>query len=196
MHAPQASLALSTRNGLIDLLRGWAVLAVVLLHIQIRVPFTHSDLAGWLLALGFVLMALVLYFRGWTFKLGLPALGLDMSVLGLGTALVLVVCHSRPDWEGYADSLPGRVLQWFGRHGYEVYLSHMFVVLVLVALLPAEGLVAAWVAPFYLLTVVLCGWLGHALAQYFSAPLNKRIRRGWQSRPASVVLASGEASNG
>jgi len=152
--------------------------------------------AGWLLTTGLALMAMVLYFRGWTFKLGLPALGLDMSVLGLGTALVLVACHSQPAWGRYADWLPGRVLQWFGRHSYEVYLSHMFVLLPLVALLPGNGLASVWIAPFYLLAVVLCGWVGHGLAQYFSMPLNKRLRQGGPGSRFKTTLATKEVGNG
>ncbi|GAB3253076.1 acyltransferase family protein [Chitinimonas naiadis] len=142
--------------------------------------------AGYLLAVGAALMALVLYFRGWVFQLGLTKVGLDVTTLALGTALVLAACYGRPGWSRYAAWPGPNLLQWFGRHSYEIYLSHMFVVLLTVPVYQQAQLPTTWLLPFYLANVAVCGLLGHALARYFSTPLNHWLRqcvpawrRGW-----------------
>ncbi|MBL8509513.1 MAG: acyltransferase [Chitinimonas sp.] len=130
----------------------------------------------WVLVLGLVCMALPLYFRGWVYKSGLTGLGLDMTLLALGAALVLMATHANPAWYRYA-SLPGiSWLRWVGRSSYEVYLCHMFVVIALVEAFRAWGGGPQMVPWLYGGALGLSLLAGHLVARYFSEPLNQRIR--------------------
>ena len=75
-------------------------------------------------------------------------------------------------------------LRWFGRHSYEVYLTHEFLVLLGVdAFLRWHGThPGLWSLAITLLTAPL-GW---AVARWFSEPMNRKLRG---ARPAAPVLA-------
>jgi peptidoglycan/LPS O-acetylase OafA/YrhL len=96
--------------------------------------------------------------------------GLDGTVLPLGTCLVIFgsVLRNRT---GRLWTVP---LRWFGRHSYEVYMTHEFIVVFGTALFVSlkRGPVWLCVAGMVLLTAPL-GWL---VARFFSEPMNRRLR--------------------
>jgi peptidoglycan/LPS O-acetylase OafA/YrhL len=129
---------------------------------------------GWLvhaaLALGAVCMAFVLAARDSVDDLGLTDSGLHVSVLALGTALVLWSVLERPasrrSW-----------LQIIGDSSYEIYLTHMFVVLPAPRLFKASGASLPWVFAVYAATAVLSVALGWAVSRYYSQPLAAALRK-------------------
>jgi len=94
----------------------------------------------------------------------------DVTVLGLGTCLVMLGSVLRPA-RGSRLTSP---LRWFGRYSYEVYLTHQFVVLGMVVLLIHTNLSAA--SLWFCTTVVLTGVLGLLVARFFSEPMNRTLR--------------------
>jgi peptidoglycan/LPS O-acetylase OafA/YrhL len=79
-------------------------------------------------------------------------------------------------------------IRWFGRHSYEVYLSHEFIALGGVALYfrwhidqlsHASWGMAIWTVAILLLSAPL----GAALARFFSEPMNRRLRTSASRRP-------------
>jgi peptidoglycan/LPS O-acetylase OafA/YrhL len=98
--------------------------------------------------------------------------GIDGSILPLGACLVIFgsVLSARP---GRTWTAP---LRWFGRHSYEVYLTHEFVVVWMseAFLRTKAGPLWWWVAGIVLLTAPL-GW---AVARFYSEPMNRRLRGG------------------
>ncbi len=129
---------------------------------------------------GIALMLLVTVFRRQCANLGLYKHGLDVTVLALGTSLLLVaVAQGRKP--GSWLTAP---LRWFGRHSYEVYLTHSFVVLIAAPLFAFTGSKYVWTPIWYAGIVCLCGALGACIARYYSEPLNRRLRAGW-SRSAT-----------
>ena len=113
----------------------------------------------------------------WTWHAFLNKWDLDDSLLTLGTCMVMLatVGRNRP---GRAWSAP---LRWFGRHSYEVYLTHEFVVVWITMLALHVGKTTgrgfhhgllAWIGLMLLLSAPL-GW---TVARFFSEPLNRRLR--------------------
>jgi peptidoglycan/LPS O-acetylase OafA/YrhL len=135
---------------------------------------------GWLRATervgiaGGLLMCLVLGFERLMDAWGIERAGLDMTILGFGTCLVIAAAASS-DWFAPAWLRPIRDL---GQRSYEVYLTHMFVVFAFFDLFVSVGKPMPWVAPLFIVTIGVAYLLGSAVARYYSDPLNLRLRAG------------------
>ena len=68
-------------------------------------------------------------------------------------------------------------LRSLGRHSYEIYLTHMFVVFAGVALCKSLGSGAGWGLVCYMAIVLGCWLLGVVVARYFSVPCDRALRR-------------------
>jgi peptidoglycan/LPS O-acetylase OafA/YrhL len=85
-----------------------------------------------------------------------------------------------------------RMFDWlrsFGRLSYEIYLSHMFVVIAVVRLFRLAGADMKWGVLWYLPAVPLCWLLGAAVARWISAPCERWLR----ARLSGKALKSSEA---
>lgn len=130
-----------------------------------------------LMILGWGMIILVTVFRSFVYQSGLADLGLNVTILSLGTGLVLLWLHQRHA-SGQMKDLPVfRWLKHMGQYSYEIYLSHMFVVIgglkLYTYVTPAPG----WLVPCILLMVLCCYFLGMLLFRYFSEPVNQWLRR-------------------
>jgi peptidoglycan/LPS O-acetylase OafA/YrhL len=67
-------------------------------------------------------------------------------------------------------------LQSFGRLSYEIYLTHMFVILTLVRIFKSSGASVKWGIIWYIPVLELSWLLGWAVAKYISTPSDKYIR--------------------
>jgi peptidoglycan/LPS O-acetylase OafA/YrhL len=96
---------------------------------------------------------------------------LDDTLLPLGVCLVMVATVLRASRGGAWLTAP---IRWFGRHSYEVYLTHEFLVLLgVLAYLRWHGThPGLWVVAITLSTAPL-GWL---VARFFSEPMNRKLR--------------------
>ena len=106
------------------------------------------------LAIGASAMALVLLAKPWVRWLGLYTTGLDMTTLALGTCLVLMAVSQR-DRADRPGAWPLQWVRWFGRHSYEVYLTHMFVVMWGVQLYLVMNPERTWAPVWYVTMVAL-----------------------------------------
>jgi peptidoglycan/LPS O-acetylase OafA/YrhL len=105
-------------------------------------------------------------------SLGLHDAGIDVTLLAFGTALMLI-SFTQAMKPGSRYTAP---LRWFGRNSYEVYLTHMMAIF---ALLPLATRIdpAGWLAPvWYGAMIIGAGYLGAAIAKYFSEPMNRKLR--------------------
>ena len=74
-------------------------------------------------------------------------------------------------------NLPGRMVCWFGRHSYELYLFHIIVLGLLRSALPRTALPVAGKLPLFIAFLALSGLLAAAMARYFADPANARLRK-------------------
>jgi peptidoglycan/LPS O-acetylase OafA/YrhL len=105
--------------------------------------------------------------------------GLDGTLLAAGTCLVMVASVLRGR-KARGWTFP---LRWFGRHSYEVYLTHEFCLIWGIALYARlnRGRQVLWIVVLILLTALL----GALVAKCYSEPLN-RILRGRNSRRGAI----------
>lgn len=110
-----------------------------------------------------------------TFSLGLSNVaaawrletsGLDMTVIAIGTCLAIAAA-AQSRWTAPWVLTP---LTRLGRHSYEVYLTHMFVVFALFNLFRSP----VWL--LFTATIVMATLLGEGVARVYSEPLNRRLR--------------------
>jgi len=132
--------------------------------------------------LGALLCIFIVTFRGTVGGLGLYKAGLDVTVLEIGTALMVIAFQQSFE----RNTVPGRLttagliftapLRWFGRNSYEVYLTHMLVVWPMVwAFFHFHQTLNA--APlWFLATAALAGAAGYAVAQFYSEPVDRALR--------------------
>jgi peptidoglycan/LPS O-acetylase OafA/YrhL len=112
--------------------------------------------------------------------------GLDSTILALGTGLVMIASVVR----GRIGGRLAAPIRWFGRHSYEVYLTHEFPVVwgtILYTKLH-RGPLPLWFAAIALLSAPL----GALAARYFTEPLNRRLRG---TRPGKAGAAPSSAGN-
>jgi peptidoglycan/LPS O-acetylase OafA/YrhL len=142
---------------------------------------------GWWLcamqAAGWMAILLIVIWPTWHHVMRpLGKSGTGDTLLALGTCMVMLPVALR-GVHGRWWSAPVR---WFGRHSYEVYLSHEFVVIlgidVVFARWFAQGASRAVVAGFVVAIMAMTAPLGWALARWFSEPMNRRLRGARQAK--------------
>jgi peptidoglycan/LPS O-acetylase OafA/YrhL len=72
-----------------------------------------------------------------------------------------------------------RPLLWLGQRSYEIYLTHMFVVIGLYVLFTRLGAPSIGVPALFVGTVLLSASLGEFAARFYSEPMNRHLRRRW-----------------
>jgi len=164
------------------------VLAALLVH---RWPAVRASTLRWATALG-VVGLLAVWFAGselW------HALRFGTMLVLTGSAAALVVAAR---WRAAAGAAPPlRAFGWlrsFGRLSYEVYLTHMFVVWLVVDRFVAAGsdLRTGWI--WYLPILVGTWTLGWLVARFVTNPLERWLLRTRASRAAAPATALKEAS--
>lgn len=156
---------------------------------------------------GIILCLLITVFRGIAVKFAFYKVGLDVTILEIGAALLVIALQQNSEkraenisdkptgasgWNRISEHLHRSTafLRWFGRNSYEVYLTHMFAVWPMVGLFfyfhQSIHLAPLW----FLATLALAGGLGNLVARFYSEPLNHKLRtRLIKAIPKSAVAA-------
>lgn len=156
----------------LDLLATGCIAAIV----NRRFSFSKKTLALFL-AGGLSLTTLIFVFRKFVREIGVTETGLHLTILGAGTAMLLLWSQHRNDRGLQTASWLTSPLRAMGRNSYEVYLTHMFVVFFTVGTFRSLALSGGWTWLLYAVTIVLAGVLGALVARYYSNPMNMTIRR-------------------
>ncbi len=116
------------------------------------------------------------------YKWGLGRTGLFFSLFAVGVSLVIAAA-SQSGWKAPRVFAP---LLMLGQRSYEIYLTHMFVVLGLFALFVRWGKPLRGVPLLFVAVIVCAGVLGWGVAVLFAEPMNRWIRKG--ERGVGVAL--------
>ena len=136
--------------------------------------FRFSRRAVWILAIvGSALLILILGFSIRVEAWGLARSGLDMTMLAVGTCMVIAVV-TQTKWRSPQFMKP---LLNLGQRSYEVYLTHMFIVFGLFQLFVLAGKPMSAVPALFLAVIFLAGLLGEMVARFYSEPMNQFIRQ-------------------
>lgn len=138
-----------------------------------NLPVLFSNI---LTCFGLGCVTFIVVFRKIVFEAGLTTIGVNVSILAFGTGLILFAMQKRFVAGKRAGLNCTGFLSWIGRNSYEIYLTHMFVVLVAVDRYTKLNLKGEWTWFLYVMVIILSGLLGEFIARYFSAPLNIYLR--------------------
>jgi peptidoglycan/LPS O-acetylase OafA/YrhL len=130
-------------------------------------------------SIGAAILVFMLCFSRTADRIGLWKVGLDMTVLAVGTCLVIVAA-SQSQWKAPRILRP---LLDLGQRSYEVYLTHMFVVLAFFGVFVNLGKPMSGVPVLFVATVIVAAILGDAVANCYSEPMNRWLRRRWNDGP-------------
>ncbi|HEX3007872.1 MAG TPA: acyltransferase [Bacteroidales bacterium] len=140
-----------------------------------RVKFKEAHLLI-VAVIGWVLFAAVIFFRKWVYATGVTSIGLNISFLAIGMAMILIWMQKRYDLGRQTFAKHTGFLRFLGRNSYEIYLTHMFVVIAFVHIYDSLKLRVEWAWVLYIAVIVVSGVFGNVVAVYFSNPFNKFIR--------------------
>ena len=137
-------------------------------------------------AVGIALLVFILGFSRTAFRWeGNLRLEMTMTVLAVGTCMVIVAA-SQSQWK--APRLLHPLLD-LGQRSYEIYLTHMFVVLALFGIFVKLGKPMPLVPVLFLATIFFAAVLGNAVARFYSEPMNRRLRQRWGEGAAQLGVA-------
>jgi peptidoglycan/LPS O-acetylase OafA/YrhL len=156
-----------------------------------RIRFSRLQL--WMLgSVGGALLIFSLAFSIRAYIWGLGRNGLNMTILAVGTCMLIAVAV-QTQWRSPRILRP---LVRLGQRSYEIYLTHIFVLLALFALFTGMGKPMRAVPALFLFVILIAGVLGEAVARLFSDPMNRLLRKRFgdgSDRLGSVVKAESGA---
>jgi peptidoglycan/LPS O-acetylase OafA/YrhL len=146
-----------------------------------RIRFSHVFVrALGIIGTAIVSCSLILSWQGW-----LGRTGLNMTVLGVGTAL-FIAATAQTQWRSPRLLTP---LLRVGQYSYEVYLTHMFVVWTFFALFLKAGSRMVLVPVLFVVTIFCAGALGFLVSRFYSEPFNRKLRNHFDEGPKRLGSA-------
>jgi len=126
--------------------------------------------------LGTSLCIFITVFRATAGLLGIYKIGLEVTLLELGTAMLVIAVQQRFETSSSSGHWSTAILRWYGRNSYEIYLTHMFVIWPLVGIFYHSQQPLNSALLWFLAMTALSGALGYLVARFYSEPLNKALR--------------------
>jgi peptidoglycan/LPS O-acetylase OafA/YrhL len=149
-----------------------------------------SRIALWTIgSLGTALLVFSLGFSIRAYIWGLGRNGLNMTILAVGACMVIATV-AQTQWQTPRILKP---LLKLGQRSYEVYLTHVFVVLGVFNLFLVANKPMKAVPLLFITALLLAGLLGELVARSYSEPMNRWLRKRWGDDPkrlGSVIESS------
>jgi peptidoglycan/LPS O-acetylase OafA/YrhL len=135
--------------------------------------------------LGMIFFIFSLCFSVRAYSWGLGRNGLNMTILAVGTCM-LIVLAAQTEWHAPRICTP---LLRLGQRSYEVYLTHEFIVLGLFSLFVMTGKPIKEVPLLFIAVMILSGLFGELVARGYSEPMNRWLRKRWGDGPGRLGSA-------
>jgi peptidoglycan/LPS O-acetylase OafA/YrhL len=132
-----------------------------------------------IIILGWIFFLLVFIFRKWSSLLGLSKSGLNITFLALGVSLILIWMQNQ-FINGNLSIKKTSFIRIMGRYSYEIYLTHMFVVIFFVNAFNYLKLSGEFIWLLYFVSIMFSTILGKLIGTYFTNPLNNYIREQYK----------------
>jgi peptidoglycan/LPS O-acetylase OafA/YrhL len=142
-------------------------------HTLSRKALWTAKVAG----IALLIFSLCFSLRAYAWHLGRN--GLNMTILAIGTCLVIAA-------SAQVQRQAPRILKpllLLGRRSYEIYLTHIFLVIPIFALFVAIGKPLKAVPALFALVIVCAGVLGTLIGRLYTDPINRRLRTLWNDTP-------------
>jgi peptidoglycan/LPS O-acetylase OafA/YrhL len=143
-------------------------------------------------SLGTALLVFSLGFSIRAYIWGFGRNGLNMTILAFG-ACMLIAATAQTQWRAPRIFKP--ILK-LGQRSYEVYLTHVFMILGLFNLFLAANKPMKAVPALFIGTILVAGVLGELVARGYSEPMNRWLRKRWGDEPKRLgsVIESDETA--
>jgi peptidoglycan/LPS O-acetylase OafA/YrhL len=113
---------------------------------------------------------------------GLGRNGLNMTILAAGSCM-FIAAVAQTQWRAPRLLTP---LLRLGQRSYEIYLTHIFVVLAIFSLFVAAGKPMRYVPALFLAVILFAALLGELVARVYTEPMNRGLRKRWGDGPAKL----------
>jgi peptidoglycan/LPS O-acetylase OafA/YrhL len=141
-----------------------------LLTVQVR--FSRKQLST-LGAMGAAFVIFILCFSLRAGAWGIRRAGLDMTMLAIGTCMLIAVA-AETQWKRPRVLAP---VAWIGERSYEIYLTHMFIVIAVFSVFLHFGKPLRGVPVVFGIVILFSGLFGYIVARLYSEPMNRLLRR-------------------
>jgi len=160
-------------------------LGIIAAIISRRVNIKNNQIIA-LAIVGWILFAFIMFFRKWVSLIGLTHIGLNVTFLTIGTALIIIWMQKRHLAGQQTLSRYTGFVRYLGKNSYEIYLTHMFVVYLLVRVYNTLEITREWAWILYILVIILSGLLGSLVAKFFSNPFNMFLREKFKMHNSKI----------
>jgi peptidoglycan/LPS O-acetylase OafA/YrhL len=100
-----------------------------------------------------------------------------VSLVAIGTAILLVQTYKRERFNILSTNIVTRLVCWFGKCSYELYLFHIIILALMKTLVSREQLGQYTKVLWLLAFLVLSSLLAEIVSRFYSEPLNKKLRK-------------------
>src|SRR6266851_906056 len=155
-------------------------------------PRLSRNVLRTLAVLGTALLVFSLGFSIRAYTWGLGRNGLNMTILAVGTCMVIAAA-AQTKWRSPLVLSP---LLKLGQRSYEVYLTHMFVVFGFFYLFVVAGKPMKAVPALFIAVILISGLLGELVARFYSDPMNRWLRKRWgyETKRLGSVIETAETT--
>ena len=122
---------------------------------------------------GLFIFSLIFVFTHVVFELGHYKMNMNVTLLEIGVGFLLIVMQEWYSNQNRHGTSWLNSFRFFGKNSYEIYLTHIFVIILFVKLHSHSTPIIFFE---YSIILILCGVLGKGISIYFSEPMNRWIR--------------------
>lgn len=139
---------------------------------------TFAKWLNWIFPIiGWSMVVLIFVFKGFVYKSGITDLGLNVTILSVGVSFILLWMHQKHQLKKEKNRMIYSWLRHMGTYSYEIYLTHMFVIILMASIYREFELDEKWLVPFLLFSILISYLLGKVIFNYFSEPVNSWLRK-------------------